>query len=60
MTCTESRNRVVRPHASPILSDRNKCGKPTVVAQGKIDQLGDVEERCGGEDSQVVATEGTT
>ncbi|GAA5929021.1 mitochondrial-processing protease subunit alpha [Sporobolomyces koalae] len=37
-------NRVLRPHASPILSDRNKCGKPTVVAQGKIDQLGDVEE----------------
>ncbi|GAA5960542.1 hypothetical protein JCM3765_003672 [Sporobolomyces pararoseus] len=37
-------NRVLRPHASPVLSDRRKCGKPTVVAQGKVDQLGDVEE----------------
>lgn len=37
-------NRVLRPHASPVLSDRNKSGKVTVVAQGKVDQLGDIEE----------------
>ncbi|GAA6009537.1 hypothetical protein JCM11491_003594 [Sporobolomyces phaffii] len=37
-------NRVLRPHASPVLSDRSKSGKVTVVAQGKVDQLGDVEE----------------
>ncbi|GAA5833512.1 hypothetical protein JCM5353_007947 [Sporobolomyces roseus] len=37
-------NRVLRPHTSRILSDRNKSGKVTVVAQGKVDSLGDVEE----------------
>lgn len=40
-------NRVLRPQSSPVLSDRKKNGKVTVVAQGKIagGRLGDdVEE----------------
>ncbi|GAA6062649.1 hypothetical protein JCM10212_003461 [Sporobolomyces blumeae] len=37
-------NRVLRPHASPVVSDRTKSGKPTIVAQGRVGPLGDVEE----------------
>ncbi|BGP14705.1 hypothetical protein JCM10213_006215 [Rhodosporidiobolus nylandii] len=37
-------NRVLRPSASPILSDRGKSGRPTVVAQGRVDRLPDVVE----------------
>lgn len=35
-------SRVFRPWTSPILSDRSKSGKPSIVVQGKTDNLPDV------------------
>ncbi|GAA6001972.1 hypothetical protein JCM10207_003018 [Rhodosporidiobolus poonsookiae] len=40
-------NRVLRPQSSPLLSDRGKSGRPTVVAQGDLKRLPDVEEALG-------------
>ncbi|GAA5909894.1 hypothetical protein JCM6882_002044 [Rhodosporidiobolus microsporus] len=37
-------NRVLRPATSPIVGDRQRSGKPTVVAQGRVDRLPDVGE----------------
>ncbi|GAA5867197.1 hypothetical protein JCM3774_002368 [Rhodotorula dairenensis] len=37
-------NRVLRPATSPILSDRNRNGLPTVVAQGKLRGLPDITD----------------
>ncbi|GAA5852695.1 hypothetical protein JCM8547_002592 [Rhodosporidiobolus lusitaniae] len=37
-------NRVLRPYTSPIVGDRQRSGKPTVIAQGRVDRLGDVVE----------------
>ncbi|GAA5969673.1 hypothetical protein JCM11641_008001 [Rhodosporidiobolus odoratus] len=37
-------NRVLRPSNSPILGDKHRSGKPTVVAQGRVDRLPDVVE----------------
>ncbi|BGP06823.1 Mitochondrial-processing peptidase subunit alpha [Rhodotorula toruloides] len=37
-------NRILRPSASPILSDRRKNGRPTIVVQGQLEGLGDVME----------------
>ncbi|GAA5828410.1 hypothetical protein JCM11251_006232 [Rhodosporidiobolus azoricus] len=37
-------NRVLRPASSPIVGDRQRNGKPTVVAQGRVDRLPDVVE----------------
>jgi processing peptidase subunit alpha len=37
-------NRVLRPNTSPLLVDRKKSGKPTVVAQGRVERLPDVVE----------------
>ncbi|KAK4058347.1 Mitochondrial-processing peptidase subunit alpha [Microbotryomycetes sp. JL221] len=34
--------RVLRPHKSPLLSDRKKSGKPTIVAQGQLEGLPDI------------------
>jgi processing peptidase subunit alpha len=35
-------NRVLRPTSSPLLSDRSKSGKPTIVVQGQLEGLPDV------------------
>ncbi|KAM0754672.1 LuxS/MPP-like metallohydrolase [Meredithblackwellia eburnea MCA 4105] len=35
-------SRVLRPWTSPIISDRSKTGKPTVIVQGQLDRLPDV------------------
>ncbi|BGP23544.1 mitochondrial processing peptidase [Rhodotorula toruloides] len=37
-------NRMLRPSSSPILSDRTKSGRPTVVVQGQLEGLQDVTE----------------
>ncbi|GAA6027782.1 hypothetical protein JCM8097_001715 [Rhodosporidiobolus ruineniae] len=37
-------SRVLRPSASPIVGDRERSGKPTVVAQGQVGRLPDVVE----------------
>lgn len=34
--------RVLRPSSSPLLSDRTRSGKPTIIAQGEVNGLGDV------------------
>ncbi|GAA5873585.1 hypothetical protein JCM1840_005967 [Sporobolomyces johnsonii] len=36
-------NRVLRPSTSPLLADRKKSGRPTIVAQGKLEGMPDVE-----------------
>lgn len=35
-------NRVIRPKSSSLLSDHNRSGKPTIVAQGQLGSLPDV------------------
>ncbi|BGP30857.1 Mitochondrial-processing peptidase subunit alpha [Rhodotorula toruloides] len=37
-------NRILRPFTSPILSDRRKSGRPTIVVQGQLEGLTDVAE----------------
>ncbi|GAA5949747.1 hypothetical protein JCM21900_003280 [Sporobolomyces salmonicolor] len=36
-------NRVLRPSTSPLLADRKKSGRPTIVAQGNLEGMPDVE-----------------